>query len=213
MLKELIDKFYRDSFQERERAYFYVTDAGKCPRAVYFQFKKAPRMEFDPRILRIFDEGDYTHMRLLKALFSLGVVRAAEIRIPPQKIISGRADAIVTLDDGQLYVVDFKSISSFGFRPLDQPKTDHIKQVQLYMHYFKIPRGILLYENKNTQELKEFFLEYDPRLIKKLLGNFEVLKGQIDKNIVPAIPKDIEKWRCRYCQYRRECRRLEKLAQ
>ena len=59
MLKDDIDQFYRDSFNGAEKSYFYISDAGKCQRALYFQFKNAPRQEPSPRMLRVFDEGDY----------------------------------------------------------------------------------------------------------------------------------------------------------
>lgn len=215
MLKELINQFYANKIKDqKERSdHFYISDAGKCPRQIYFKFKKAPRAEIEPRILRIFDEGDYVHLRLMGVLTSLGIVRAVEVQIPPQEIISGRADAIVGLEGGKPYVVDFKSISNFGFKSLQEPKQEHVKQIQLYMHYFKIPRGILLYESKDTQELKDFLLEYDPELIQRLLKGFEVLKKQIEENTIPAIPPELigwPKWPCQYCEYLELCQKKEK---
>ena len=41
MLKELIDQFYLDNQKNKEQTRFYITDAGKCPRAVFFKFKNA----------------------------------------------------------------------------------------------------------------------------------------------------------------------------
>lgn len=215
MLKEFINQFYSDRIKDQRARgdHFYITDAGKCPRQIFFKFKKAPRAEMEPRIMRIFDVGDYTHMRLMSVLFSLGIVRAAEVKIPPQEIISGRADAIIGLEGGKPYVVDFKSISSYGFKSLEKPKPEHVKQIQLYLHYFKVPQGILLYENKNSQELKEFQITYDPALVEKLLEDFKTLKEQIGKDTIPLIPpelKDWPKWPCQYCEYKELCQRVEK---
>ncbi len=204
MLKDLINGFYRDSFESRERAYFYVSDVGKCPRALYFHFKDVPRERPDPRVLRIFDEGEYTHRRLLSVLYSLGIVQASEVRTPPDDLIHGRTDAIVTLNE-KPYIVEFKSSAGYKFTKLKEPRQDHVDQTQLYMHYFNIPRAILLYENKNTQHLKEFELEYDEERVEDLIKGFEFLRGQIEKDIIPEIPADIPKWRCRYCEYRTEC--------
>lgn len=209
MLKELIDQFYSNHFKERDRLHFYITDAGKCPRQVYFKFKKYPRREPEPRILRIFDHGDYTHMRIMSTLFSLGIVRAVEIKIPPQEIISGRADAIIGID-GKPYVVEIKSSSQFKFNKLNVPETDHLKQIQLYLHYFKVPQGVVIYEDKNTQELKEFLVNYDPKLVQEVLKEFQVLKEQLEKDAIPLIPEDVELWRCEYCEYREECKKIEK---
>lgn len=209
MLKELIDQFYIDGFKERDKDHFYITDAGKCARAIYFKFKGVPRREPEPRVLRIFDHGDYTHMRIMSVLFGLGVVRAVELKIPPQAIISGRADAIIDIE-GRPYVVEIKSASQYKFNQLASPELDHLKQIQLYMHFFNISQGILLYEDKNTQHLKEFIIRYDVNLAKNLLNEFEVLKQQIDKNIIPDIPQNIESWRCQYCEYRDQCQKTEK---
>ncbi len=209
MLSERIDQFYIDSFKERDQEHFYITDAGKCPRAVYFKFKKIPKKKPEPRVLRIFDNGDYTHMRIMSVLFGLGIVRATELKIPAQEIISGRADAIIDIE-GKPCVLEIKSIGSYKFAKLQEPEPDHMKQVQLYMHFFKIPDGILLYEDKDKQNLKEFAIKYDPFLIQEALKKFKELKEQIDKNIVPPIPIDIEPWRCDYCDYKEECQKIEK---
>lgn len=212
MLTNLIDQFYTDNFKDRGQEKFYVTDSAKCPRALYFKFKKYPKKDPEPRVLRIFDNGDYTHMRIATVLFGLGIIRAVEIKIPPQEIISGRADAIIDIE-GKPYVLEIKSIASYKFQKLENPEPDHIKQIQLYMHYFKIPDGILLYEDKDKQALKEFSVKYDPFIIQDVLKNFKQLKEQIDKNILPAIPENIESWRCDYCEYREECQKIQQQPQ
>jgi len=205
MLKELIDQFYTDRERDREQHHFYITDAGKCPRAIFFKFKNVPREKIAPEVLRMFDHGDYIQMQIISNLFSLGIVRASEVKIPPQELISGRADAIITLNN-ELYVVDFKSMNSMVFKNLDQPKEDNLNQIQLYLRYFKIPKGILLYINKDTLELKEFLVEYNPTVAQKLLKDLSELKIKIDSNIVPdRIPDYPENWQCQYCQFKEIC--------
>ncbi|PIR71814.1 MAG: hypothetical protein CO145_00005, partial [Candidatus Nealsonbacteria bacterium CG_4_9_14_3_um_filter_37_13] len=143
MLKELIDKFYLDRQKDREQHHFYITDAGKCGRAIFFKFKNVPREKMEARVLRMFDHGDYIQMQILSILLSLGIVRASEVNIPPQELVSGRADAICTLGN-ELYVVDFKSMNSMVFKNLQEAKAENVNQLQLYLHFFKIPKGILL---------------------------------------------------------------------
>lgn len=205
MLKELIDKFYIDKQKDREQHHFYITDAGRCPRAIFFKFKNVPREKMDARILRLFDHGDYMQMQILNALFSLGIVRASEVNIPPQELVSGRADAIVTLNN-ELYVVDFKSMNSMIFKNLSAAKEENINQIQLYLHFFKIPKGILLYVNKDTLDLKEFIVNYNPTLTRNLLKDLNVLKEKLDANIVPQRLSEYPKnWQCQYCQFKEIC--------
>jgi len=205
MLKELIDKFYMDRQRDKEQHHFYITDAGRCTRATFFKFKNAPREKMDARVLRMFDHGDYMQMQILSTLLSLGIVRASEVTIPPQELISGRADAILTLGN-ELYVVDFKSMNSMIFKNLSSAKEENINQLQLYLHFFKIPKGILLYINKDTLELKEFIINYNPTLAQALLKDLSILKNKLDANIVPQrIPGYPENWQCQYCQFKEIC--------
>jgi CRISPR/Cas system-associated exonuclease Cas4 (RecB family) len=206
MLKEIIDNFYleneRGSYPQKR---FYVTDAGKCPRSVFFKFKQAPCRDLEPRILRLFDHGNYIHELIIKALSGQKVLRGDEVNIPANNLISGRADALIQVD-GQDYIVDIKSINSISFRTLKEPSVEYIYQLQLYLHFFQIKQGVLLYVNKDTQDLKEFFLEYDEALCQQLLDQLQELGGQIEANQVPA---RLEEWpsngQCRYCQYKEVC--------
>lgn len=116
MLEELINKFYLDREREKkerrgtERTQFYISEAGKCPRNIFFRFKRAPAREIEAERLRLFEYGNYIQQLILRPLFSLRLIRSTEVDIPPQEIVSGRADAIISLD-GEPYVLDVKSIS------------------------------------------------------------------------------------------------------
>jgi CRISPR/Cas system-associated exonuclease Cas4 (RecB family) len=209
MLRELIDKFYLErerEKKERERVQFYISEVGKCPRSIFFKFKKAPAKEIEAERLRIFDHGDFIHRMILNPLFSFGIVTASEISIPPQEIIAGRADAIVSLN-GEQYVLDVKSISGkMNFEKMEKPMPEHFWQVQLYLHYFRIKKGILLYVNKDTQELKEFVFDYQEEVVKELLEWFQKLKKKIESNRVPQrIPDYPDNWQCKSCQFREIC--------
>lgn len=207
MLKEIIDKFYLDRHKDRDQNHFYITDAGKCPRAVFFKFKNAPRKEIGANILRLFDHGDHMHKLIMKSLLSTRDVHvvASEVNIPPQELISGRADAIIS-DGKELYVLDIKSMNSMIFRNLTEAKGENVNQLQLYLHYFKIPKGILLYVDKDRLELKEFIVNYNPSQAEFLLNNLANLKEQIDSDIIPArCPDYPDIWQCKYCQFIEVC--------
>ena len=206
MLKELIDQFYIDNQKNSEQTKFYITDAGKCPRSVFFKLKNAPREPLDARLMRIFERGENMHRSIFNILYRLRMGVVTEIPIPSQEIISGRADAILCIGN-ENYVLDIKSINSMIFRKMSAPKEENVYQVQLYMHYFNIKKGILLYVDKDQQELKEFFLDYDEALCKSLLDKFYALKDQVEKNVVPArLPDYPRNWQCNYCQFKDICK-------
>ncbi len=205
MLTERIDQFYLDQQKHREQNHFYITDVGKCPRAVFFKFKNVPREKMDARILRIFERGESMHMNIINTLIRMGLVVAAEINIPSQEIISGRADAIISLD-GELYVLDIKSINSMIFRTLEESKPENFQQVQLYLHFFNIKKGVLLYVDKDQQNMKEFVFDYDKQLSDSLLEDFKKLKVKIDKDTIPQRLADWpQNWQCQYCQFKDIC--------
>lgn len=208
MLKERINQYYLDKQKDRERHHFYISDAGKCSRQTFFKFKKAPREEMEARVLRLFDHGDHIHQLIMKPLLSMRNIHvvASEVNIPPQELISGRADAILS-DGKDLYVLDIKSINSMVFKNLNEPKEDHINQVQLYLHFLDPKKGILLYVNKDTQELKEFQFSYDSKRTKYLLSELADLKTKIDSDVIPPrIPDWPNNWQCRYCAFKEICK-------
>jgi CRISPR/Cas system-associated exonuclease Cas4 (RecB family) len=208
MLKELIDQFYLDKQKDKEQHHFYITDAGKCPRAIFFKFKNVPREAIEPNVLRMFDHGDHIHNLIMKPLLSIKEIHvvASEVNIPPQELISGRADAIIS-DGKNLYVLDIKSMNSMIFKNLLEPKEENINQVQLYLHFFKVPKGILLYVSKDNQQLKEFIIDYDRELALSLLAGLTDLKTKINSDIIPdRIPTYPEEWQCQYCQFKEICK-------
>jgi len=207
MLKELIDKFYLDRQKDREQHHFYITDAGRCPRSIFFKFKNVPREVIEANVLRMFDHGDHIHQMIMKPLLSIRDIHvvASEINIPPQELVSGRADAIIS-SGKELFVLDIKSMNSMIFKSLTEPKPENLDQIQLYLHYFKVPKGILLYVNKDNQQLKEFVIKYDKVRVNFLIKGLEDLKTKIEKDIVPdRIPVYPKDWQCRYCQFKDIC--------
>jgi len=206
-LRELIDKFYLDKQRDKEQHHFYITDAGRCARSLFFKFKNVPRKEMEANVLRLFDHGDHIHQLIMKPLLSIREIQvvAAEVKIPPQELISGRADAIIS-DGKDLYVLDIKSMNSMIFKNLIEPKEENIDQIQLYLHYFKIPKGILLYVNKDNQQLKDFIVSYDKKRALSLLAGLNDVKKKIDKNIIPGrLPDYPQNWQCKYCQFKEVC--------
>lgn len=207
MLKELINKHYLENQRDRKQTHFYISDAGKCHRQIFYSFKNAPKKQIEPNFLRLFDLGNHIHQLIMRSLLNIKDIRvvASEINIPPQEIISGRADAIIR-EGEELYVLDIKSMNSRAFSYLKEAKEDNVLQIRLYLYYFKIEKGILLYMDKDKLGLKEFIIDSDTKQTEKLLGELNTLRKQIDSNIVPQRLSDYPKnWRCRYCKYKKTC--------
>lgn len=208
MLKEIIDKFYLDKQKDRPQTSFYISEAGKCPRQIFFKFKSVPKKDLEPAFLRLFEHGESMHRLIMKALLSTRDIHvvASEVDIPPQEIVRGRADAVLS-DGKELYVLDIKSMNSMVFRALKEPKIENTQQLQLYLHFFKIKKGMLLYVDKDRLELKEYLVEYSSRAAKELVSNLNDLKDLIENDTVPARLEIFPQgWQCTYCQYKEVCK-------
>ena len=55
----------------------------------------------------------------------------------------------------------------------------------------------------------EFIIEYDEKQALELLHFFSNLKEKVENNSIPNIPPDLEDWRCEYCPYLEECKKIE----
>jgi CRISPR/Cas system-associated exonuclease Cas4 (RecB family) len=209
MLKEILDKYCLDREQgkKREQTTFYLSEAGKCGRSIFFKFKKVPAKEKEAHFLRLFEHGEHMHQLIMNALVSTRDIHvvASEVDIPPQQLVRGRADAILS-DKKQLYVLDIKSMNSMVFRSMSEAKPENIDQLQLYLHYFEIPNGILLYVNKDNLDLKEYIFNYDKNRAEFLIEGLSSLREKIDSNILPGrISGYPDDWQCRFCGYKGVC--------
>lgn len=182
-----------------------------------------PPEPIEPRRQRIFDNGDSVHTRYLKYyLPRMGIaakILAAD-RKGKQKVkdfievslkeddywIKCRPDAVIInrKDNNRYYVLEVKSMRSDLFDALEYPDANYIQQVHLYMFVTKVPRAIILYENKDTQDIKEFVIEQDDALLEKILAKIR----SIQKYVVDYInnKKLPEKCSRGYCY---ACRQLE----
>ena len=63
--------------------------------------------------------------------------------------------------DGNLWVVEVKTINPYLWSNLKRPKPEHILQVHVYMAALAIHRSIVLYECKSTQRVLAFSVPFD----------------------------------------------------
>lgn len=67
-----------------------------------------------------------------------------------------------------------------------------------------ITRVYFLYENKDTQELKEFCVERDEKSIKVALDKFVFLNNSVDEEVIPPTEKDT--FKCNSCRFKKICK-------
>jgi len=139
---------------------FYPSMLGNpCDRYLYYAFHGGlGNQEINPQTQRIFDTGSSLETRMDKYLRKAGIFLASEqtvkLESPP---ISGRYDFLIRYKNTDRAIIELKSINTRGFEALiDSPKSDHSVQLQIYLNLLGVKNGIVVYENKNDQELKAF---------------------------------------------------------
>ena len=152
---------------------FYPSALGStCDRYLYASFNGLLLWEdLDPRIKRIFDVGSSLEDRMDKYFTKMNIVKGREVPLkmdsPP---ISGRLDFLIHHPSQGEAVLELKSINDKGFKELkSSPKHDHFIQLQIYLNMLNKDYGIVLYENKNDQNLKAFKVERDVEVWNTLL--------------------------------------------
>lgn len=209
MIKELIDiqtkKLNEEEKHTEEKSSLYCSDAYKCPKKVYFDFKnKAQAEEYEPRILRVFQNGNMVHDRICYYLEKEGVLKGIEIETPKNEHnIKGRLDALVEIS-GKTYIVEIKSINT-SF--MDEPIKEHVGQLQLYLYLFNKETGFLVYESKVNNSIFEFEIKLDMNIVNEILEQFKIVQECVLKSTPPDREKFYKKYRypCKYCQFLKMC--------
>ncbi len=206
MIKEIIESKQRKYISSGK---FSISSIGQCWRKIYLKLKGKYVDDFNQKTLRTFSIGNLIHQQLIAELFQKAeqfnwMVLTGELDIPVQKYISGRCDIIMANSiSGEKVIVDAKSVSQWSFSKINEKEEypyieNYKKQLQLYLHFFKIEKGILLFVNKSNSEIKETEIKYDKELCLKLIEDIE----NFFKNYVE---KDIEPPRCKYSDFGCDC--------
>ena len=169
----LLDEHLKGKMSPHRGNVFYPSALGSaCDRYLYASFNGLlPWEDLDPRVKRIFDVGSALEDRMTKYFTKMNILKAREQPIscdaPP---ISGRLDFLILHPSKGEAVLELKSINEKGFKELKHaPKHDHLVQLQIYLNLLGNDYGIVLYENKNDQNLKAFKVDRDTKMWEKLL--------------------------------------------
>ena len=188
MLAEKIDKYLLSRKRdERSIHCFHPSSLHKPARDLYYHYLHGDEPVYDPRILRVFDNGHCVHSRLQDYLQRAGVLKAIEVLVENREYeIKGHADGIIEMNELQ-GVLEIKSMNSNQFYSACAPKPEHLIQVNIYMFCLGITRACILYECKDDQQLKEFFVKQDSRILNPVLKKIKYVQQCIQDKKPPAI--------------------------
>jgi hypothetical protein len=205
MIKEIFNLQNGDHISSGK---FSVSGIGGCKRRKYLEMKGLYKETYDSKAIRTFNIGDMFHRLAVKELMEKGEkiglhVVASEVNIPEQKYFSGRADVILSIAaTGELIICDVKSCSDWTLKEVREGKISegYVLQMQLYLHFFNLKRGYVLFFGKHKGEVEEIEVLYDKELCEKLVKDIEdFFTNYVEKDIEP--PKcDGGTWGCDCCE-------------
>lgn len=121
-----------------------------------------------------------------------------------EHMIAGHFDGILRIG-GDYCIIDYKSMHANNFSRLTEPLNKHIIQVSIYLWLSSLNHGFLLYENKDSQKIKLFQVDYDQKLIDKILKRSDGLRKIISNKKLPKRPFEKDSSQCRSCELRSIC--------
>lgn len=212
----LIDRVIANRKSE-VRKYLGASEIGEpCYRKLWYGYNYGKK-DMSPRIRRIMDFGHYLEDYVIKLLKESGVTvydrsdDGTQFRfVDFNGRYSGGCDAIIRdiPDSDRLHVLEIKSANKKRFEQFKKLGVKNFEpkywaQIHVYMHYFKIDRGLFLIINKDDCELYYERCTYDEKTA--LMYNNKALQ------IVDAIdPPDRHysketDFHCKMCDYKQEC--------
>ena len=145
---------------------------------------------------RIFAEGDAIHEKWQRLFIRGGLCEPLDcdftrfdddydLSYTPDIICSLPRNMILTepCDEWDEYIVEIKSMNTFSYKKQEHHASGR-KQCQLYMYLTGIHKGIVLCDDKNTQEFKVKTYEYNPSEIAKYIGRLERIQEYKDELII-----------------------------
>lgn len=200
------EQLWAQTYPRDRRGTVSASSLKKCMRRQAFTFLGMPEMPYSAKTSAIFQNGTFMHLRWQMAGITEGFLSACEIKVPSNPFrLSGTLDAVAYEDS----VVELKSCNSNSFSRAMAfgPIAGHDYQVATYCLVTGREQGVLIYENKDTQEFTEIVLPREQLPLQEIIIANERLWEYLDRQVLPD-PLDAvyeNKMPCSGCPFRNVC--------
>jgi len=214
-IEKIIDDSIKADQEDREINSWHISKLGSCLRGVYYErLGVEPDKPFDARTLRVFDVGNQFEDWIVKRLgFDKSLKIETQERVEDKELnISGRIDALVTLEDEQ-EIWEFKTKHSRAFWYMTKegkPMRQHEYQLFMYLFIKQIKKGRLVYISKDDLCIQQFFVSLDDaKLRDEVFTQINLLNSAWkakDPSLLP-LPDDKD-WQAKYCRFHSRCKNI-----
>ena len=143
-------------------------------------YQQAQGEELSVGIKRIFEEGNAIHEKWQRLFLRAGYSRVKDLDFTQYKnewMLSFTPDIICDIPGFGKMVGEIKSVNAYQYEKMTHHPSAS-KQLQWYMYLTGIHKGFVLNENKNTQDFKIEYYEFDENVVKPFIEKItEIMKA------------------------------------
>jgi hypothetical protein len=186
-----------------------ASSLGGCKRKHIYTFLGTPHERgVAAGTAAIFQHGTWSHLKWQASGYMAGWLGQTEVScsLPAYKG-TGTIDGILASNAAGW---ELKTINARGYRFVlnDGPKHEHLLQIHFYMLATKLHVWSLIYEEKDTQDYKEFVVTYKDAYAANVLDELDELNHHVETQTLPiqqpgCITKTTSEYRT--CPFRNVC--------
>ena len=183
---------------DRDRRFsFSASQAGSCFRRQELAFLGVQRVGVtDEKLRRIFNNGRWVHLKWQAQLLTAGIVDVIEMDIKNPKLkarctLDGVGTALRGRYQGQDFGLEIKGRNDYTYtqQARDEPDESTRRQVDFQLLLSGFDVAVILNENKNNQQYKEWVIYRDDERIKDARAELRSLSKAIDDGrLHPMLP-------------------------
>lgn len=160
----------------------------RCPRERTFQHLGVPQArKADSTKLMVFHDGHMRHFKWQALLMQAGIIDRVEVPFHIEELNTRcTVDAMGINDQWGRFGVEFKGANSYSFKKVieEGPKEEHIWQIHAYMLASELDIWSLIYEDKNSNEWKEFTIRRDEEIIEGVISELSTLDQALKDEVL-----------------------------
>ena len=206
--KTLID-IVSDNSNSKRTGRFGASSRGLCQRRQVFEYTgDIEKLDtIDVVLQNLFNDGTWRHIRWQMMCLLSGALTEVEAKVSSEKYpnFGGSIDGIGKSEKHGKYGFELKGTSYMPTAVKDM----HLKQIHTYFVLDpEIKVFSVIYEDKRSQDWKEFLVYPDPKILAEVKMEMQNLEDSVDFKVYPEVKKD-----CRtrvgkeyqQCPYRNGC--------
>lgn len=120
--------------------------------------------------------------------------------------VSFLCDGIIKYQ-GQYYIVEFKTESSFKWKDRKGVDPKHYNQARTYSWELNIDSVIFVYINRDIVDMKVYMYTVSQREREQIKTLISEVQSYVDRRQVPPKQQDLPNSQCAYCGFKEQCKK------